>query len=223
MSELFPKINRKARVSADALALSRGGIELFSNITVSIASEEILWIHGRNGIGKTTLLDGLCGLFRPDAGHIEWQQDSSPCQPSDIIAYQPHLSFAKDVMRAHEELSFWAKMHGTEALIDPALDYVGLTSKAHVPCGKLSAGQKRRLSLAKLIISQKPIWVMDEPTAAIDKAGRDMVDALIGAHIARGGGAIIASHNPARALGPKVRKLTLEAASPEAASLEDAL
>ena len=202
----------------DALALSRGGVELFSNITVSIASEEILWIHGGNGIGKTTLLDGLCGLLRPDTGRIDWQHDRAPCQPSDIIAYQPHLSFAKDVMQAHEELSFWAQMHGGEDYVELALDYVGLTSKADVPCGKLSAGQKRRLALANLIVSQKPIWVMDEPTAAIDKAGRDMVDALICAHITRGGGAIIASHNPARALGPKVRKLTLEAASLETAS-----
>ena len=217
MSELFPKINRKASVSTEALALSRGGIELFSNITVSITSEEILWIHGGNGIGKTTLLEGLCGLLRPDAGRIDWLEQSAPCKASDIISYQPHLSFAKAVMHAGEELSFWAKMHGAEALTNPALDYVGLTPKAHVPCGKLSAGQKRRLALAKLIVSQKPIWVMDEPTAAIDKAGRDMVDALIGAHIARGGGAIIASHNPARALGPKVRKLTLEAASLEGA------
>ncbi len=215
MSKLFPKINSIAGVSVDALALSRGGIELFRDITVRIASEEILWIHGGNGIGKTTLLEGLCGLLRPDRGRIEWRREHAPCQPSDIIAYQPHLSFAKAVMSTHEELTFWAKLHGTKALIDSALDNVGLTPKSHVPCGKLSAGQKRRLALAKLIISQKPIWIMDEPTAAIDKTGRDMVDALIRAHIERGGGAIIASHNPARALGLKVRKLTLEAASLE--------
>ena len=217
MLNLFPKINGKVRISADGLALSRGGVELFRDITVSLSREDILWIHGGNGIGKTTLLEGLCGLLRPDLGRIEWAKDGAPCEASDIIAYQPHLSFAKAVMSAGEELSFWAKLRGAEGLADLALDYVGLASKAHVPCDKLSAGQKRRLALAKLIVSQKPIWIMDEPTAAIDKMGRDKIDALIGAHIARGGSAIIASHSLARALGPKVRKLTLEAANLEAA------
>ena len=209
MSQLYPEIKQTAHIKIDNLSMSRGGTALFSGISVSIDTGQILWIHGGNGIGKTTLLDGLCGLRKPDTGEVVWQHNGVPCLASDIIAYQPHSSFAKAEMSAAEDLTFWGKIYGGMDLITATLDYVGLVQKTSVPCGRLSAGQRRRLALAKLIISQKPIWVMDEPTAAIDASGSEMFDALIRAHISRGGTAIIASHAQAQSLGPSTRKLTL--------------
>ncbi len=212
MPSLFPHIKTTASLNARNVAMSRGDAVLFSGLSTVVNSGDILWIQGDNGIGKTTLLEALAGLSRVDDGEISWQSDGQAVPPSQLIAYQPHQSFAKATLTAREDLSFWAKIYAATQLIDDSLNYVGLTDKASVPTQNLSAGQRRRLALAKLIISQKPIWIMDEPAAAMDIGGADLIDKLVSGHIARGGSAIIASHSQARNLGPNTRKLTLRAA-----------
>ena len=215
MAELFSRIGvtdfGTVSIGITDLTMSRGNVALFSGLSVHVTNKDILWIQGDNGIGKTTLLGALAGLHNFDAGSISWMADSKSCEAGHIIAYQPHQSYAKAALTTQEDLMFWAKLHQSHYPIDVALHDVGLQSKIDVRTGKLSAGQKRRLSLAKLLISEKPIWVMDEPAAAMDSDGVALIDRLIEAHTKRGGVAIIASHGAARSLSQATRILTLKA------------
>ena len=217
MAELFSRIGAanpiKARIKVSNLSISRGETILFSGLSTSISNGDILWIQGDNGIGKTTLLGALAGLNRADKGIIKWSANDHSCQAGDICAYQPHQSYAKGALTAHEDLAFWAKLYGMSSLTNRALEKVGLKEKANVPTQHLSAGQKRRLALAKLLISQKPIWIMDEPAAALDSDGTELIDNLVQTHVAKGGAAIIASHSGARALSGATRALTMRAST----------
>lgn len=211
MTALFPQLDRLARLEVTDLAMSRGGHMLFEGLSSTVNSGDVLWIQGDNGIGKTTLLEALAGLSRPDRGDISWVDGETLADAHDIIAYQPHKSFSKSTLTTREDLSFWAKLNKTENLIDFTLERVELSERHSVDTQNLSAGQRRRLALAKLIVSQKPIWIMDEPSAAMDKDGVDLIDSLIQKHIKRGGSAIIASHANTRKLGATTCILTLRA------------
>ena len=217
MAELFSRMGDstpiKAHIEISDLAMSRGGMPLFAGISTKVLNGDILWIQGDNGIGKTTFLGALAGLHMVDDGKISWRINDHPCQAGQITAYQPHASYAKPALTAREDLNFWASLYGTLTLAETALETVGLSTKKNVPTRKLSAGQRRRLALAKLVISQKPIWIMDEPAAAMDQDGLKLIDDLVRNHVARGGAAIIASHSPARVLSQATRKLTLRATS----------
>ena len=212
MTALFPKINVPTRLEVNDLAMSRGESLLFEHLSATVSSGDVLWVQGNNGIGKTTLLEALAGLSRPDAGRILWLKGETPTSHNKLIAYQPHRSFAKATLTAKEDLTFWAKINHSVDLVDQALGSVGLSKRQSVPTQNLSAGQRRRLALAKLIISKKDVWVMDEPGAAMDSAGIGLIDELIEKHIERGGSAVIASHGFARKLGGRTRTLTLKAA-----------
>lgn len=213
MTALFPRIDSTLRLKADGLSQSRGGITLFDGLTASIRSGDVLWIKGSNGIGKTTLLEVLAGLSRPDTGSVTWQRDDTDLAADKLIAYQPHLSFAKASITAAEDLNFWACIYQTGDKVAAALETVGLNGRANVPSQNLSAGQRKRLALAKLLLSGKPIWIMDEPDAAMDEDGTVLIDNLIGQHTERGGSVIIASHAMPRKIGTQTRKLTLNAPS----------
>lgn len=213
MTALFPQIDKPTRLEATGLTMSRGESTLFEGLSAYVNSGDVLWIQGDNGIGKTTLLGALAGLLRPEDGTVSWLDDNRSSRASSLIAYQPHKSFAKALFSAKEDLFFWGKIYGTSALTDRALDYVCLSGRSRVSTFKLSAGQRRRLALAKLIISQKPIWIMDEPSAAMDSSGIALIDDIISKHVSRGGSAIIASHDAPRKLGAHTRKLTLRAAA----------
>ena len=213
MKPLFPQIDKAIRLEVKDLTMSRGENTLFEGLSAAVGSGDVLWIQGDNGIGKTTLLEAMAGLSRPDDGTVSWLENDQPSQASGLVAYQPHKSFAKPALSAQEDLSFWAQIYRTAPKVQDALTYVGLSNKCHVPTQSLSAGQRRRLALAVLIISQKAIWIMDEPSAAMDESGVVLIDELIRQHIDRGGLAIIASHGSPRKLGPHTRKLTLSAVS----------
>jgi len=213
MTALFPQIERPTRLQASRIAMSRGGNVLFEGLSATVSSGDVLWIQGNNGIGKTTLLEAFAGLIRPDAGDMLWYEGDTLNPASQLIAYQPHRSYAKTTMTAREDLMFWSKIYGSEDLVDEAFHYVDLSARQSVPTQNLSAGQRRRLALAKLIISAKPIWIMDEPSAAMDKNGAALIDEMIGQHINRGGSAIIASHDSSRKLSIHTRKLILKTAS----------
>ena len=213
MTALFPKIDKPIRLEVTDLTMSRGENTLFEGLSAALSSGDVFWIQGDNGIGKTTLLEALAGLSRPDAGNMSWLDNDHPSTASSLVAYQPHKNFAKAALSAREDLSFWAQIYGTRALIEDALNYVGLSNRFDVPTQNLSAGQRKRLALATLIISQRPIWIMDEPGAAMDISGVALIDDLISHHIGRGGIAIIASHDSTRKLSAHTRKLTLSAAA----------
>jgi len=211
MTALFPKFKTSTRLEVKNLIMSRGDNILFEDLSAKVSSGDVLWIQGDNGIGKTTLLEVLAGLSRPDAGYASWIKGKQLTSANKLIAYQPHKSFAKATLSAKEDLKFWAKIYGTIALTDKALEKVGLSNRHNVATQNLSAGQRQRLALAKLIVSQKPIWIMDEPSAAMDVSGVKLIDSLISQHIQRGGSAIIASHDSTRKLSANTRKLTLRA------------
>lgn len=195
------------------VALSRGGHPLFAAINLSVVAGDLLWIGGDNGIGKSSLLRLMTGLSRPDSGEITWSRNNRQCPANNLIAYQGHQDAFKPNLTAQEALHFWADVMDLPVNTTALLLAVGLSARAHVPCGQLSAGQKRRLSMARLILSQKQIWIMDEPTAAMDADGLELIHSLIASHISRGGSAVIASHHSPRITGVRTRQLVLKAAS----------
>lgn len=196
----------------NAVSAQRGDQTLFANLTFSIQSGEIMWIQGTNGIGKTTLLRLAAGFNRPTDGTVHWRQNGTACSPDRIVSYQGHRNAQKQSLSAKEDLQFWADIYEYDDDILASLTRVGLAHKAHVKTRALSAGQSRRLALARLIISEKPIWLMDEPAAAMDAEGQALIFDIIEEHLSRAGIVLLASHEPARPLKAQTRKLTLRAA-----------
>lgn len=201
------------KLSLSSVEFSRGGHSLFSGVSLSIVGGDSVWIGGDNGIGKSSLLRLMTGLSRADKGDLSWSINGQACPAQDITAYQGHQDAFKPTLSAKEALAFWADVMEKPDSSVTLLEAVGLRARANVACGQLSAGQKRRLSLARLILSQKPVWVMDEPSAAMDAEGIKLIHDLIGQHIARGGSAVIASHHAPRLNGVRTRQLILKAAS----------
>lgn len=192
--------------------MSRGGQPLFSGVSFDLAPGQVLWVHGDNGIGKTTLLRIAAGFTPPETGTAVYETGGQSCRAADVVAYQGHQAGFKAKLTAYEALSFWDRVHKFGGEISNVFSSIGLTEKSSVSTGSLSAGQKRRLGLGRLIISQKPIWVMDEPAASLDAEGAKLIDDIISQHAAQGGSVLIASHSAAKALGTNARRLVLETA-----------
>jgi heme exporter protein A len=178
---------------------------LFEGLDFAVLPAEITLLRGPNGAGKTTLLLCLAGLMRPDLGSITFSGHDPEQKPGGDIGFLGHLSAIKTRLTLTENLRFWAAVNDVSpALIEPALEAVGLAPLAGLDAGHLSAGQTRRLALARLILSERPIWLLDEPTAALDAEGDALVAGLIDTHLDRGGLAVAATHydlalkNPAR-------------------------
>ena len=155
------------------------------------------------------------GLTPPQFGRITWHsaKDKAPRHPSQMISYQGHQDAFKANLTTFEELTFWAKLYGYSGSLTDVLDRVDLERRSKVPTGKLSAGQKRRLALARLLISGRSLWILDEPNAAMDTAGRSLTESIIASHVQNNGSVIIASHSEAKSFGPNARRLILEAVS----------
>lgn len=194
------------------VGMARGQQFLFTELSFDISEKDILWIQGANGIGKTTLLRLAAGRMRPMEGQITWHKNSTPCQAHDIVAFQPHKDAFEMSFKTLESLKFWANLYKYQGDIEAVLEQVSLTHRAHIAVGSLSAGQRRRLSLARLRVSGRPVWIMDEPMAVMDEAGVALTQNLIAGHTQSGGSVIIASHMPATVLSSQCRRLTLEAA-----------
>lgn len=194
------------------VALSRGRQRLFTGLTLVVEPGELLWIHGDNGIGKSSLLRLMAGFGRADEGQIGWQKSGQKTEAKSIVAYQGHADAFKGNLTASEALRFWQVMTsnaGKDTAM--ALASAGLGHKTNALCRTLSAGQRRRLSLIRLTLSQRPLWLMDEPTAAMDEDGKDFVNHLVRNHVEDGGSAVIASHDAAQSITAKARRLVLKA------------
>jgi len=184
------------RIDVTGLACRRGERVLFSNIGFSLGPGRALLLRGPNGAGKTTLIKTLAGLLPPEAGTITVSGRGADDRPGTDMHLLAHLAAAKGRLTVEENLGFWRAINGGSGDLGAALATVGLGRIADLEAGHLSAGQARRLALARLIVSPRPIWLLDEPTAALDAEGEKLVGRLIDAHLAQGGSCIAATHLP---------------------------
>lgn len=175
-------------LSAIGLGMIRGERVLFRDVSLTLCAGEALVLRGPNGAGKTTLLRILAGLTRPEAGAV------SRGAAKHWVAHREGLKPA-ETPRTH--LALWASAWGSEADCEMILTRMGLSRPADVPARNLSAGQRRRSALARLLLEDRPVWLLDEPYTALDAEGRRLVDNLIAEHRAKGGALIAAIHGEA--------------------------
>lgn len=167
------------------LTVTRGGIAVLEGINLAVSAGEALVLRGPNGIGKTTLLRTIAGLQPAHAGTVSLDREQ--------MAYSGHADGIKAPLTVAENLTFWASVFGTGS-IDAALAAFQLGPLADRPAGGLSAGQKRRLGLARMVVTGRPVWVMDEPTVSLDTDAVAMFAEAVRAHLAGGGLALLATH-----------------------------
>ena len=190
------------RLVAEGLSAKRGEDLIFQDISFEIASSEALVVKGANGSGKSTLLRVLAGLLPAHSGAAKLLAAAQPVERvSEAAHYLGHRNAMKRELTVEENLSFWQSFLGDFAggaglSVVEAVEAVGLGGIAHLPFGYLSAGQQRRMAMAKLLVSWRPVWILDEPTAALDAAAETMFAGLVMAHLSRGGIAIAATHQP---------------------------
>ncbi len=201
-----------ASLSVEHLTCIRGAGVLFRDLSFVAAAGQVLAIEGPNGIGKTSLLRMIAGFLRPASGTILIKARESISDPEERgkrVGWLGHQDGAKPQLTPAEVLTFFADLYGSAADVTAALAAAGLERCADLPCQYLSAGQKKRLALARLTLCGRPLWLLDEPLAALDAAGKRFAAGLIAAHCASGGIALAATHE---ALGIDCTRLTLGAA-----------
>ena len=183
----------------DALGCRRGEALIFEAVDFALAPGDALWLSGPNGSGKSTLLRVMAGLLLPIAGSIAWSGapiDDDREAHRARLRYLGHLDALKAHLSVAENLAFWAAYWGTAAsAVAPALEQLGIAHLAEAPARQLSAGQRRRLALARLALSAAPLWLLDEPSAALDSDGIARLGALIAEARAAGGIVIFSSHD----------------------------
>lgn len=202
-------------LEADNLECVRGERRLFAGLGFKLEAGELLYLQGRNGSGKTSLLRMLIGLLPPEAGEIRWKgtaiRDSGDEFRADLC-YLGHLNAIKEELTPLENLLAAARLADEELSEDDALDAlerVGLAGREELPCKYLSQGQKRRVALARLVKEKRPLWVLDEPFVALDTAAVDWLAGLISAHLQRGGLTVMTTHQPVAIPAGTVRELRL--------------
>jgi heme exporter protein A len=180
---------------------------VFSSLDFDAASGEALAVTGPNGSGKTSLLRLIAGLLILSDGAIAIEGGDAELTLAEQAHYLGHRDALKPALSVVENLDFWRDfLGGTASDTRSALELVGLDHATHLPAAYLSAGQRRRLSLARLLAVQRPIWLLDEPTAALDATGQAMFASLMRDHLARDGLIIAATHGP---LGIEARELKI--------------
>lgn len=169
---------------------------LFQNLSFELSNREVVALKGPNGVGKTSLLRLIAGLASPHSGRINLAS-SDDLDLEDQIHFLSHQNALKDPLSVLENLTFWHRFSEEPGLSPQnALAKVGLSHLADLPVGVLSAGQKRRVAFARLLVDRRPIWLLDEPTAALDAEADQQIGALIGDHALEGGLVIAATHLP---------------------------
>ncbi|RWA68350.1 heme ABC exporter ATP-binding protein CcmA [Mesorhizobium sp.] len=193
------------RLIAENLGGERGGETVFSGIGFALEKGEALIVTGPNGSGKSTLLRVIAGLLPVAKGfvRVEAGGEAFPTIAS-ASHYLGHLNAMKTALSVEENLGFWRAFQGEPALsVEEALETVGLGGLGHLPFGYLSTGQKRRASIAKLLVSRRPVWLLDEPTAGLDKASEERFARLMRDHCQEGGIIVAATHLPLGLEGAK--------------------
>jgi heme exporter protein A len=195
------------RLSGRGVRCVRGGRVVFSGLDFEASSGEALAVIGPNGSGKTSLLRMIAGLLTVAGGSIRLEGGEADLTLPEQAHYLGHRDALKPALSVIENLSFWREYLGGEALdASKSLAAVGLDHAAHLPAAYLSAGQRRRLSISRLLAVWRPVWLLDEPTNALDAAGQSMFASLMRDHLSQGGLIIAATHAP---LGIAVRELRI--------------
>lgn len=204
-------------LEADNLECIRGERRLFHGVGFRLDAGELLFLQGKNGAGKTSLLRMLCGLSQPESGEIRWKGQSIRKLSDDFradLCYLGHLNAIKEELTPLENLLASARLAGETLSEDDALDaleQVGLMGREDLACRYLSQGQKRRVALARLVKERRPLWILDEPFVALDVNAVAWLAGIIGAHLQRGGLAVMTTHQPVDIPAGCVRELRLGA------------
>lgn len=197
------------------LACSRGDHLLFSDLNFSLSAGELLQVQGANGSGKTSLLRTLCGFMMPVAGEIRWRGQNIRELGDTFYAemiYLGHLNAIKDELNALENLRISAGLAGCrvdDKQVVAALRRMGLRGRETLPVKVLSQGQRRRVALARLLLSNASLWILDEPLTALDVGAVGLMQELIGEHLLNNGMVIYTTHQPLEVVGAATRWLVL--------------
>lgn len=191
------------RLEAENLSARRGEDLIFVNVSFTLGAGEALVLTGRNGSGKSTLLRVIAGLLRPETGRaICLSEGDGEARPAgEFSHYLGHRNGMKRELTVAENLAFWKSflgdLGGERSLeVEEAAAAVGLSGITHLPYGYLSAGQQRRFAMARLLVAHRPIWILDEPTAALDRRADTMFEELVRRHRQMGGIVLAATHQP---------------------------
>jgi heme exporter protein A len=203
-------------LTVNNLQCIRGDRELFSALSFTLKNKQLMRLEGQNGSGKTTLLRTLCGLFTPDQGEINWQGDSIIKQDENYrkdLFYLGHNNAIKADLTAFENLRINANLAGdkvsTENLLQ-ALDTIGLFGFEEFPVRQLSQGQKRRVALARLLLSNAKLWVLDEPFVALDVAAVELLQTIVARHVDNGGMVILTTHQEVPLTSGEIIRVSLD-------------
>lgn len=202
-----------ATLQADGLTCIRDTSVLFENLSLSVESGQLLVIEGKNGSGKTSLLRILSGIRQQEEGSVSWNGkniEKLGAAYRQDIAYLGHHNGIKHELTAVENLQM-ARIYGkiSDKLLDDVLETIGLLQKADLKTSNLSAGQKRRLAMARLLLTDCSLWILDEPLTALDKAGIQLFEDLLKQHIAGGGIAVLSSHHEINLDGSNIIRMSL--------------
>jgi heme exporter protein A len=189
------------RLIAEQLCARRGGRILFAGLSFAVEAGEALVVTGPNGAGKTTLLRTLAGFLRPEAGQIRLEGGVADASIAERCHYVGHASAVKPSLTVAENATFWGGFldgaaRDTSGRLEMALDTFGLEALRDIPAGFLSAGQRRRAGLMRLALAERPIWLLDEPTASLDEAAQAKLARVVNRHLGTGGLVVAATHVP---------------------------
>lgn len=211
------------KLLASDITCFRGGRHVLEGVSFELERGIANVLRGPNGSGKSTLLRVVAGLVDHQGGTLSWLDGEGPdgqmreidedeTQLASLFHYVGHLDAIKPSLTVRENLTFWAQLYGALGDVEGALGTLGLAGLADVPGAFLSAGQKKRLSLAKLLIGKRPLWILDEPSVSLDVEGVDLVASLMKAHCETGGMLLVTTHVDIGLTAEATRTLRLSAA-----------
>lgn len=208
------KWSRLVQLIAENLFVSRSARSVITGLSFTVATGEAMLLTGPNGSGKTTLIRTIAGFLRPDAGSVRLSGGDDERDLGQQCHYVGHLTGTKSALTTAANLTFWADYLGERDAASPvasrvasALARFGLEPLADIAAGFLSAGQRRRLGLARLLVAKRPIWLLDEPTVSLDTASSALLSEIVAEHVAGGGILVAATHLPLGIDGAKFLRL----------------